>query len=370
MSLLIASAAGEVLFLLLAPFWLVVGGYFAAYGAHSLLVVIEQTAAGFDAVIWPEDRILEYFWKPVYLAGLYVLWLVPVALVAPLLAILPDAARTWIITGAVLAIFWLVFPVSVLSSLSGESRFMIVRKPILRGLARCRRATLHFYAGTFAVLLACGGLVYFGLVGWEETLSAALGIVSWRLPSWADIVSIVVLLPVVGTGSALALLLYGRLLGRLAWIIDVSNPDKAAETEEAEASEEKDETTAASAPTGATKTAVPAAATKETYALAEEPPHEPAAAEPFRWQPGRMPPAPPPRSQWRDRPDQPPPEPELEPERRPDREHVEEGVIPPLLTGRVVLFPFYRTTLKPWFWLMVGATCVALLLRLHISYPF
>src|SRR6516164_3140683 len=129
MSLLIASAAGEVLFLLLAPFWLVVGGYFAAYAAHSLLVVIEQTAAGFDAVVWPEDRILEYFWKPVYLAGLYILWLVPVALVAPLLTIVPDAARTWLLAGAVFAIFWLVFPVSLLSSLSGESRFMIVRRP-------------------------------------------------------------------------------------------------------------------------------------------------------------------------------------------------------------------------------------------------
>jgi hypothetical protein len=364
MSLLIASAAGEVLFLLLAPFWLVVGGYFAAYAAHSLLVVIEQTAAGFDAVIWPEERILEYFWKPVYLAGLYILWLVPVALVAPLLAILPEVARTWIIAGAVFAIFWLVFPVSLLSSLSGESRFMIMRGPILKGLARCRRATLHFYASTFGLLLASGGLVYFGLVGWEETLSGVLG-------TAADIVSIVGLLPVVGAAGGLVLLLHGRLLGRLAWIIDVSNPDKLPETEEGEANaEEQDETAAAPAVGGTKPTAIPAAATKETYALVDEPAHEPPAAEPFRWQPGRMPPAPPPRRRWRDRPDQPPPDPELEPERRPDREPVEEGVIPPLLTGRVVLFPFYRTTLKAWLWLTVGATCVALLLRLHISYPF
>jgi hypothetical protein len=369
MSLLIASAGGEVLFLLLTPFWLVVGGYFAAYGAHSLLVVIEQTAAGFDAVVWPEDRILEYFWKPVYLAGLYILWLVPVALVAPLLTIVPDAARTWLLAGAVFAIFWLVFPVSLLSSLSGESRFMIVRRPILKGLLRCRRATLHFYVATCALLLAWSGLVYFGLVAWEEVLSTAL-VATW--PGWKqaiDIGSVVVLLPVLGTIGGLVLLLYGRLLGRLAWIIDVSNPDKPADMEEAEASEAKDETTAAS-PAGSVAAAVPAAATKETYALADEPPHEPPAAEPFRWQPGRIPPAAPPRSQWRDLPDQPPPEPELEPERRPDRELVEEGVIPQLLTRRVFLFPFYRTTLAPWFWLMVGATCVALLLRLHISYPF
>jgi hypothetical protein len=282
-----------------------------------------------------------------------------VTLIAPFLSILPEAVRTGLIAATVFAIFWLVFPVSLLSSLSGESRFMIMRGPILKGLARCRRATLHFYASTFGLLLASGGLVYFCLVGWEETLPATLG-------TAADIVSIVVLLPMVGAAGGLVLLLYGRLLGRLAWLMDVANPNKLPETEAGEENaEEQDETAPA-----VEATALPAAATKETYALVDEPPHEPPAAEPFRWQPGRMPPAPPPRRQWRDRPDQPPPDSELEPERRPDREPVEEGVIPPLLTRRVVLFPFYRSTLKAWLWLTVGATCVALLLRLHIAYPF
>lgn len=368
-----ASAAGEVLFLLLAPFWLIVGGYFAAYGAHSLLVVIEQTAAGFDAVVWPEDRFLDYFWKPVYLAGLYVLWLVPVAIVAPSLAVVFGQALPRFVGGAAFAVFWLVFPVSLLSSLSGESRFLIVRWPILKGFGRCRRAALHFYAVTFALLISWGGFVYFGLVAWEEILSAAL-VAAWPgLKSAIEISSIMVLLPALGCVAGLVLLLYGRLLGRMAWLIQVSHPEKKTGTDENDEprAEKGEPAEAVPAQVGA-KSEVPTSATapsmKPIYALADEPTQPPPAAPPFRWEPGRMPPAAPPRKEWRDRPDVSEPA-DVEPEPRADLEPVEEGKIPLLWTRRVYLFPFYRTTWKAWFWLTVGATSVALLVRLHLSYP-
>src|SRR5262245_1925292 len=113
---LIATAAGEVLTLILLPIWLIVGGYFAAFAAHSLVIVLEQTAAGFDTVAWPQERLLDWVWKGFYLFGLVVIWLVPVGFLFAWIG--PQRPVVWFATGAALWL-WLVFPVSLLSSLSG-----------------------------------------------------------------------------------------------------------------------------------------------------------------------------------------------------------------------------------------------------------
>jgi hypothetical protein len=365
MSILIASTGGEILTLLLLPFWALLAGYFGGYAAHSLLVILEQTAAGFDRVCWPDEGFLDWFWKVGYLFALVVLLLVP----AGLLATWPPmgSAAAWFVFGLVAWLsLWLLLPVVLLSSLSGSSRLFVVRWTILQRLAVCRRPLLVFYALAAAIIAPCVAGIYFVALGWQEVRTAALGTAPW-IVGLIEVVSIVVAPPVTGLLAATALMLYARLLGRLAWMMEISTAAKEAE-EEREAIAQAETPPAEVALAAASSTSTPQGPSKgpATYALAEEPPSAPLPEEiPFRWQPGRIPPPAPPKSQWRDREDLRP----AGPDERDDKpEPAEQARWAALLEPKVLLFPWYRTSLRAWLWLAFGATCLALLLRLQMAY--
>src|SRR5262245_58028961 len=117
----VIAAGAVVLASLLAPMLVVVTGYVLAYAAHSLLVVLEQTGAGADAVHWPDEGIREWLWKGFYLGWLLLLWLIPVGLfIAWLRADSVPAALSRFILISVFFL-WLVWPISMLSSLSSVS---------------------------------------------------------------------------------------------------------------------------------------------------------------------------------------------------------------------------------------------------------
>ncbi len=377
MPILFAAPGGGVLFLLLSTFWVFSFGYFGAYAAHSLLVVVEQTAAGFDRVCWPQEGFLDWCWKGVYLTGLVLMLLLPAALLVPWLGFnaLPGALPG--LGLVLLMILWLVFPVSLLSSMSGPSRLMVVRWIVLKRLAGCWRPLLVFYALAAVLLAGCAGSVYFALLGWEEVRLSLLA----TAPSMVEVFEIVLLVvgvPVTGMLGSTTLLLYGRLLGRLAWMLQVNQPAEKEEEPSAEPETEDVETAAVAGvsdpghreePSPGAVAGVSDPGHREetasgTYALSEEPPPPPEDP-PFRWEPGRIPPLPPPRNRWRDRPDVRPVEPD---EREEKPEPVAQPRVAALFEPKVLLFPWYRTSLRAWLWLAFGATCLGLLLRLQLAY--
>lgn len=361
-TLLFAGPAAEVMFVLLTPFLAIAFGYFGSYAAHSLFVVIEQTAAGFDRVSWPQEGFVDWFGKLFHLllvllfvlgtGGLLFLWADRHSGLSPL----------WL-CGIGYLLVWLVLPVVLLSSLSGTTRFALLRWPIIKGLARCWAPLLVFYALTaLPLLLSLGGL-YFTVVGWRQVVA------SITTPGWDDIIATGSLMPGLMVAALLAgttVLLYGRLLGRLGWMLPVA--DKPEEEEQTDA-EPKVEVAAGEAP--APREAVPAtvatpAGPGETYALVDEPPPpEPPAEVPFRWEPGRLPPPPPPRSEWRDLPGRVEPAPDL---RREMPERCPGPGVAALLEPKVFLFPWYRTSRWAWAALVLGILTLAVLLRLPFTY--
>jgi len=360
MNTLLAAAAGEALFVLLSPFWVIIAGWTMGYAAHSLLVVIEQTAVGFDRVVWPPERTMDWFWKPFYVFGLLALWTALLAGVLVPLLPLEDAPALALTA----ALVWLLWPVSLLSSLSGSSRLLLLRWAVVRQLARCPRRTLAFYGATL-------------LLPWPALLTAWIAVSGYRLAVqslWtagldvlAEIGTLLVGLPLAGALLAASGLLYARLLGRLAWLaqlgghISEAETSSAADGEVVEAVEVPAPPTEPLLATGPEPAAV-AVRLPAPYAFAEEPLPLPPEAPPFRWEPGRMPPPAPPRSAWRDQPEAPRDLGDDKPERLPD------GPLPPLLCRQVFHFPWYRSTVWPWLLLSMGFACAGLLARLMIAF--
>ncbi len=91
---------------------------------------------------------------------------------------------------------WLFFPIGLMSSLSAQSRWMPFRWTIFVCFLRIAPAALGFYFVTALVLSAA-------VVPWYFALFGGRGI----------------LLPVAAVVSGAMLLIYARLLGRLAWLI-------------------------------------------------------------------------------------------------------------------------------------------------------
>lgn len=177
------------------------GSVILLYASHSFLLVVADTSAGNDEVFWPDEFLTDWIGKPIYLVWLAAIWLVPTWLLlrqaeSPGLADYP-----WLITLIYLVVFWLFFPISVLSSLSVAMFWVVVHPGYLWQLAKRRRELGYFYAVSGLVLGGCTALVVATVfVGWI-----------WLLP---------VMAPAVAAGW----LIYARLLGRLAWVLNPREP--------------------------------------------------------------------------------------------------------------------------------------------------
>jgi hypothetical protein len=176
---------------------LILGVCTLAYAARCLRVVLQGTAAGLDEVPWPEESFLDWLWEAFHLLGLMALCLVPPGIAARSLR------HDWLIDDdllrlAVLAVptFWSLFPVMVLSALSGENSWAIFRPTIIGGLFRLFWGTLAFYILT-AFVLASAVAAWYGVY----------------------VEGILLLLPLAAVLSGAAVLIYARLLGRLGQLI-------------------------------------------------------------------------------------------------------------------------------------------------------
>jgi hypothetical protein len=182
------------------------GAAVLTYAARCFCIIVEGTAAGNDEVPWPDEPMFDWIGRAAHLLWLVTFWLLPVALLLRLLRHLdPDApaALLWL---PPVVLFWLLFPISVLSSFSATSRWVIFRPAILGGLLRTFPATATFY---FLTGVLVGGL-------------AALGYLTFAR-GWA------LLLPVLAAAAAAGGFLYARLLGRLGGVLGQLAPAEPAE---------------------------------------------------------------------------------------------------------------------------------------------
>lgn len=168
---------------------------FCLFAAHYYLTVLESTAAGGKEVTWVSEPITDNFWKPFYMAWLLCLWLGPAYVIGRSLATTTQLA--WVGFAVPVLVAWLLYPVSQLSSLSAMSVWVPLHPQVFARLAQRPGATAGFYAITLPVF-ALGGLAF----RW-----AFLTADEWHL------------LFLGAPLFALAVLVYGRLLGRVAFAL-------------------------------------------------------------------------------------------------------------------------------------------------------
>lgn len=174
---------------------IIVGLYLFAYASHCFLVTVEQTSTGNDEVKWPDEPYIDWLWRAVTLAWLLLVWLAPVGIVFKITyrnIYSENFGLAFIIGGTAL---WLFLPIAVLSALYANSAWVFFHPRIPLEMLRVAVSTFVFYLVS-AILFAIGfALWYFAFRGK------------------------VILLPFASCYGAVALLIYARLLGRLAWII-------------------------------------------------------------------------------------------------------------------------------------------------------
>jgi hypothetical protein len=155
-----AGAGQAILFVILLVMLTISGAYILAYAARCFVLIAQQTAGGLDEVTWPSESILDWLARAVHLAWLVILWLAPVGFV--LRAVRPDSGpgSVGLYVGVPAFLFWILFPITLLSSFSADSPWVLFRLEVLRRMARAPGATLAFYASTAPLCLAAGAALY------------------------------------------------------------------------------------------------------------------------------------------------------------------------------------------------------------------
>src|SRR5688572_18505722 len=94
------------------------GFVFVLFLSHYYLTVLEGTPTGSKEVTWHAEQIIDNFWKLWYMLWLFGLWFGPGYLVAK--ALTAGTGSDWLALWLPIAIVWLLYPVSQLSSLSAS----------------------------------------------------------------------------------------------------------------------------------------------------------------------------------------------------------------------------------------------------------
>jgi len=174
------------------------------FAARCFVVVVQDTAAGLDEVVWPDEPVLDWLTRAVQVLGLFALCLAPAGILWRALRpgpILDSEVITFLLIAAPL--LWLAYPVVVLSSFSGESPWMVLRWAVFRFLLRRPGQTLLFYFSSGVLFVVCLGLLLLTL--WSGSF---------------------LLTPVAGVVCGASLLIYARLLGRMGWLFGRFRPLK------------------------------------------------------------------------------------------------------------------------------------------------
>jgi hypothetical protein len=165
-----------------------------AYAATFFLTTVEDTAAGVQKVVWPDQSIWEAFLAFFYLAWLFLCAAVPLALVA---ASLRGLLGPGVVGWSLLPSLVLVFPFVLLSAVANSSWFGF-NADVCVGLLVRPLVLLILWAMSAVLLCPCVALGYLAIGDYREFLFLA---------------------PLTGFVWSACLFIYARLLGRVGWII-------------------------------------------------------------------------------------------------------------------------------------------------------
>jgi hypothetical protein len=191
---------GAVIFVPALAGCVIFGFVFALFAAHHFMTAVQSTGSGAKDVVWMSEPILDHFWKVFYLAWLIGLWLGPAYLIGR--AYTAGSESAWLKLAVPLAVFWLCYPVSQLSSLSGSTIWIPLHPDVFARLAQKPGVVLGFY------LLSAAVLAVFGVAF-----------------KWVFLTAGQYELLLAGTPLLIAAgLAYGRLIGRLAFVLAFTKP--------------------------------------------------------------------------------------------------------------------------------------------------
>ncbi|MFO0823783.1 MAG: hypothetical protein U0792_11810 [Gemmataceae bacterium] len=200
----------------------VFGFIFLAYLCHAYLTVLEGTAAGAKQMSWEGFNIIDNFGRFFYMAWLVGLWLGPAYFIGRAATAGTDSA--WLKLLTPLFVLWICFPVSQMSSLSASTMWLPLTPDVFARLVQKPAVVLQFFGLTAVVMLVFG-------LGFQ-----------WTFLTEDDWPLLFVGSPVV----VLSVLLYARLLGRLAFmlrftqdLLSKKRKKKKSEVSEADATEEE-----------------------------------------------------------------------------------------------------------------------------------
>lgn len=172
-----------------------------AYAAVQFLCIVEDTAAGNDRVPRPEWTVMDGIMKCVYLLWIAAGSMLPGAALRFLAGHLVPAG---IVSASLVLIPAVVlFPVMLLSSLSGQAMWALLERRFLNRYLARPDAVLAATLPGFALLVPCVAVTAYALAH----ASFAIAFLSGFL--WAG-----------------CFLIYGRLLGRVAWYTTLRTPKK------------------------------------------------------------------------------------------------------------------------------------------------
>lgn len=169
--------------------------FFLMFAASYYLTILESTASGGREVTWVPEGIIDNFWKPFYFAWLLCLWLGPAYVIGRMMAGRTGVA--WLTLAVPVFVAWALYPVSQLSSLSATSVWIPLHPQVFARLIQKPAVTLGFFVFTLPVFALAGIGFKWGFLTERE----------WHL--------LFIGVPMM----AVALLLYARILGRLAFAL-------------------------------------------------------------------------------------------------------------------------------------------------------
>jgi hypothetical protein len=164
------------------------------YAGSFFIATIEETGAGTQRIAPPDYGFGERLMHMLYLLGIFALSAVPLAIVAGLR---PDLGSTSVVWSLVPSLV-LVFPIFLLCSLANDSIWMVWNTEVVRGFLVRPHVLIILYVMSALLVTPCVALAYFTIVRYGSYLFLA---------------------PLTGFAWATFVLIYGRLLGRVAWIV-------------------------------------------------------------------------------------------------------------------------------------------------------
>jgi hypothetical protein len=169
----------------------IAGPLFLAYASHALLVVVTESTVGDPEVRWPEETVADWWWQPIYCVGMLTFWLTGgLVIVGPLALVSPWAF------GIVGALFiWYAYPLGMLCVMDAQNSLAVVHLPLILRILRHPMALLVVGVATMPLGAAVVGLLSLTIL--HSTI--------WVIP-------LAFVMPI-------AVLLYARSWGRLAWMV-------------------------------------------------------------------------------------------------------------------------------------------------------